>query len=416
MFPRWELYKIHDVIDYARRVQGGYEGEERIEEIGSIDVNKCAMYIKNENDTHEPKKYGIPIKIIRGGEQWNHGEEPENPLNRSVNRFLGKLHRISLQLHFEPHKRTLIFEMYGSAVPVGALTMKSMKSYVSLKGDNFHIGSDYCEGLLTCVFRYQDTNNLKARIPIRFYLLCDTVLYLETEHCYFVYTIQLKCTISQELYEILRISYLDKEEENEHLRKINRPKFQMLIDIKMEEEEPQLDENVRVESEEREFSQSRRKPVPVPVKVKEESMDEEMYDTIPFSSLPVESRKHIVKCPVNWKEAFDDLFMSIMDCLDGRNVGYTVQLKGEKLGTFDFTPKNITFEIQVEYVQLVIEDEENMLILIEEIKLLKGNERYKICTRGENPEQNGFILYTDTWNGNINAYLIIKEDKYKIVF
>lgn len=463
MFSRWELYKIHDVIDYARRIQDGYdEEEERIEEIGSIDVNKCLRCIKNENDAHEPKKYGIPIKIIRsGGEQWNHGEEPENPLLQSVNRFLGKLHRISLQLHVEPHKRTLIFEMYGSAVPVGALTMKSMKAYVSLKGDNFQIGSDFCEGILTCVFRYQDTNNLKARIPIRFYLLCDTVLYLETEHCYFAYNIELKCTINQEFYEILRISYL---EEDKPLRKTKRPKFEMQIDIKMEEEEPRLNENIKVESETKvkeepkdeegrrgkfqmiidvkmeeeeprldeevhpepvqteQDKPRKRKFKPVPVQVKEEEEDEPVEREIKMEEMDlpvereVEMQKNVFVQPKSWKELYDNLKNALFEFEDGiehkKQYNFTIQFKGESLERkhapgLRYIMLNIRYDGMLVGVERINYDK---IYPLNDLKVKK----YEICTKNEYPERKGFLIYSEMYRGRLYVFMYLEGDKYRI--
>lgn len=474
MFPRWELYKIHDVIHYARNILDGYdEEEERIEEIGSIDINKCLRYVKNENDVHEPKKYGIPVKIIRGGEQWNHGEEPDDPLLQSVNRFLGKLHRISLQLRVEPHKRTLLFDMYGSAVPVGALTMKSMKSFVSLKGDNFQIGSDFCEGILTCAFKYQDTNNLKARIPIRFYLLCDTVLYLETEYCYFVYTIELKCTISQEFWGVLRTSYL---EEDKPLKKTNRPKFEMQIDIKMEEEEPQLDENVKVEPEaqvkeepeneeilkpeyigkdeegrrgkfqmiidvkmeEEEprldeevhpepvpFEQDKprkRKFKPVPVQVKEEEEDEsvereiKMEENDPPVEREIEMQKNLFVQPKSWKELYDNLKNALFEFEDGiehkKQYNFTIQFKGESLER-RHAPGLRYIMMNIRY--------DGMLVSVERInyeKIYPLNDlrvkRYEICTKNAHPEREGFTIYSEIYKGRLYVFMYLEGDKYRI--
>ena len=225
--------------------------------------------------------------------------------------------------------------------------------------------------------------------------------------------------LNDELSDEVKTGYISESEE------VRRGKFQMIIDVKMEEEEPRLDEEVHPEPDSVEPDKPRKRKFKlVPVQVKEEEEDELVEREIKMEEIDlpiereVEMQKNVFVQPKSWKELYDNLRNAIFEFEDGiehkKQYNFTIQFLGESLER-KHAPGLRHILLNIRY--------DGMLVSVERInydKIYPLNDlkvkRYEICTKNDYPERQGFLIYSEMYKGKLYVSMYLEGDKYRVSF
>lgn len=421
--------KVGSLIDSIRECEGKYRGEDCIQIIGEIIVQMCRTCIKNANDDRIPKKFDIPKVLLNSGTraQWTDGiEDTSDSFVQQMKTFLEGIRLVDVVGSATEHGNHLLVAMYGPKVfSTDELIIRLPITSDDIKLDIFYF-------TIIVHFRFgQENNPERVRVAdIRICVVGDYRMIIEYEQYYFVYKIDLNYRgdekfrryldeLNGELSDEVKPGYISESEE------VRRGKFQMIIDVKMEEEEPRLDEEVHPEPDSVKPDKPRKRKIkPVPVQVKEEEDDEPVEREIKMEEmdLPVEKevemQKNVFVQPKTWKELYDNLKNALFEFEDGiehkKLYNFTIQFKGESLEK--------RHAPGLRYIMLNIRYD-GMLVGVERInydKIYPLNDlkvkRYEICTKNDHPERQGFLIYSEMYKGKLYVFMYLEGDKYRISF
>ena len=423
--------KVGSLIDSIRECEGKYRGEDCVQIIGEITIEGHRVCVKNADDDRIPKKYDIPKVLLNVGRmaEWTDGvEDTSDPFVQQMKAFLEGIHLIDVVGLITEHGNHLLVAMYGPKVfTTNELIIRLPITSEDIRTDVFYF-------TIILHFRFGEQNNPeRSRVAnIRICVCGDCRMVIEYEQYYFVYRIDLKYRgeekfkryldklngeLSDELPDEVEPGYISESEE------VRRGKFQMIIDVKMEEEEPRLDEEVHPEPVQTEQDKPRkRKFKPVPVQVKEEEEDESVEREIKMEEMDlpvereVEMQKNLFVQPKSWKELYDNLKNALFEFEDGiehkKQYNFTIQFKGESLER-RHAPGLRYIMMNIRY--------DGMLVSVERInydKIYPLNDlrvkRYEICTKNAHPEREGFTIYSEIYKGRLYVFMYLEGDKYRI--
>lgn len=425
--------KVGSLIDSIRECEGKYHGDDCIQILGEITVQSHRVCVKNADDNKIPKKYDIPKVLLNVGRmvQWTDGvEDTSDSFVQQMKTFLEGIRLIDVVGFVTEHGNHLLVAMYGPKV------FNTDELMIHLPITSEDIRTDVFYFTIILHFRFGEQNNPeRSRVAdIRICVAGDCRMIIEYEQYYFVYKIDLNYRgdekfkrhldklngeLSDELPDGVEPGYISESEEG------RRGKFQMIIDVKMEEEEPHLDEDVHPEPDSIEQDKPRkRKFKPVPVQVKEEEKDEPVEREIKMeeTDLPIERevdmQKNVFVQPKSWKELYDNLRNALFEFEDGiehkKQYNFTIQFLGESLER-KHAPGLRHIILNIRY--------DGMLASVERInydKIYPLNDlkvkRYEICTKNDHPERQGFLIYSEMYKGRLYVFMYLEGDKYRISF
>lgn len=423
--------KVGSLIDSIRECEGKYRGEDCVQILGEITIQSHRVCVKNADDDKIPKKYDIPKVLLNVCRmvQWTDGvEDTSDSFVQQMKTFLEGIHLVDVVGSVTEHGNHLLVAMYGPKV------FNTDELIIHLPITSEDIRTDVFYFTIILHFRFGEQNNPeRSRVAdIRICVAGDCRMIIEYEQYYFVYKIDLKYRgeekfkryldklngeLSDELPDGVEPGYISESEE------IRRGKFQMIIDVKMEEEEPHLDEEVHPESDLSDKPR-KRKIKPVPVQVKEEEEDESVEREIKMEEMDlpiereVEMQKNVFVQPKSWKELYDNLKNALFEFEDGiehkKQYNFTIQFKGESLEK-KHAPGLRHIMLNIRY--------DGMLVGVERInydKIYPLNDlkvkRYEICTKNDHPERQGFLIYSEIYKGRLYVFMYLEGDKYRVSF
>ena len=426
--------KVGNLIDSIRECEGKYRGEDCVQIIGEITIQSHRVYIKNADDDRIPKKYDIPKVFLNftKGIQWTDGvEDTSDPFVQQMKTFLEGIHLVDVVGLATEHGNYLLVAMYGPKV------FSTDELIIRLPITSEDIRTDVFYFTIILHFRFGEENNPeRSRVAdIRICVAGDCRMIIEYEQYYFVYKIDLKYRgeekfkhyldklngeLSEEwVNDEVEPGYISESEE------IRRGKFQMIIDVKMEEEEPHLVEEVHPEPDSVKLDKPRkRKFKPVPVQVKEEEEDEPIEREIKMEEMDlpiereVEMQKNVFVQPKSWKELYDNLRNALFEFEDGiehkKQYNFTIQFKGESLEK-KHAPGLRHILMNIRYDGMLVSVERISYDKIYPLNDLKVK-RYEICTKNDHPERQGFLIYSEIYRGRLYVFMYLEGDKYRISF
>ena len=426
MFLSSDNMKVGGLIDSMRESEGKYRGEDYIQIIGEITVQSHKVCIKNADDNRIPKKFDIPKVLLNftKGIQWTDGiEDTSDPFVQQMKAFLEGIHLVDVVGSMKQYGNHLLVAMYGPKV----FNTDELIIYLPITSEDIRTDVFYFTIILHYRFGEQNNPERSRVADIRICVCGDCQMVIEYEQYYFVYRINLKYRgeekfkysldeLNGELSNEVKPRYISESKE------VRRGKFQMIIDVKMEEEEPRLDEEVHLEPAQIEQDKPRTRQIrKVPVQVKEEE-DESVEREIKMeeTDLPVERevemRKDLFVQPKSWKELYDNLKNALFEFEDGiehkKQYNFTIQFKGESLERRHASG--------LRYISLNIRYD-GMLVGVEGIdytKIYPLNDlrvkRYEICTKNNHPEREGFTIYSEMYKGRLYVFMYFEGDKFRI--